>query len=370
MKFFLYDETMMNTKAKITTEKLSAMSDIVSQKAQYITAAGAATPNQITIAAGVLIAVGSSVFKTVLTNLTTANLDTGSGFEMGTDYYIYCCDPTNGSDTVDRDEVFVISKNSTYPSGYTADNSRKIGGFHYGKCRYVNALGNPINSSGAENGSGWQGNVYNGIIPNSVWTTKHRPKCDDPSGMVYLGNGLWGDIYLSSDNGSQGLQSKYNANPITGTEGLNWYIANEKARRVGKRLPTYAEFCQAAAGSPEGQDGNNTYAWSATGNTGRQKTGYVANAISALNIRDLVGNVWKWLDEFCLDPMASAWNWYDVLGAGYGDAYIPSNTALRALVGGGDWDNGVRDGSRAVNPVNYPWSVDGSIGVWCVCDAQ
>ena len=93
MKFFLYDETMMNTKAKITTEKLSAMSDIVSQKAQYITAAGAATPNQITIAAGVLIAVGSSVFKTVLTNLTTANLDTGSGFEMGTDYYIYCCDP-------------------------------------------------------------------------------------------------------------------------------------------------------------------------------------------------------------------------------------------------------------------------------------
>ena len=88
MKFFLYDETMMNTKAKITTEKLSAMSDIVSQKAQYIKAAGAATPNQITIAAGVLIAVGSSVFKTVLTNLTTANLDTGSGFEMGTDYYI------------------------------------------------------------------------------------------------------------------------------------------------------------------------------------------------------------------------------------------------------------------------------------------
>ena len=370
MKFFLYDETMMNTKAKITTEKLSAMSDIVSQKAQYITAAGAATPNQITIAAGVLIAVGSSVFKTVLTNLTTANLDTGSGFEMGTDYYIYCCDPTNGSDTVDRDEVFVISKNSTYPSGYTADNSRKIGGFHYGKCRYVNALGNPINSSGTENGSGWQGNVYNGIIPNSVWTTKHRPKCDDPSGMVYLGNGLWGDIYLSSDNGSQGLQSKYNANPITGTEGLNWYIANEKARRVGKRLPTYAEFCQAAAGSPEGQDGNNTYAWSATGNTGRQKTGYVANAISALNIRDLVGNVWKWLDEFCLDPTASAWNWYDVLGAGYGDAYIPSNTALHALVGGGDWNGGVHDGSRAVSAGSCPWNVNGDIGVWCVCDAQ
>ena len=129
-------------------------------------------------------------------------------------------------------------------------------------------------------------------------------------------------------------------------------------------------FSQRSAGSPEGQDGNNTYAWSATGNTGRQKTGYVANAISALNIRDLAGNVWKWLDEFCLDPTASAWSWYDVLGAGYGDAYIPSNTALHALVGGGGWGNGVRDGSRAVLASSCPWNVNGGIGVWCVCDAQ
>ena len=107
-----------------------------------------------------------------------------------------------------------------------------------------------------------------------------------------------------------------------------------------------------------------------TGNTGRQKTGYVANAISALNIRDLVGNVWKWLDEFCLDPTASTWNWYDVLGAGYGDAYIPSNTALHALFGGGAWDFGVHDGSRAVGASFCPWYVNGNIGVWCVCDAQ
>lgn len=93
---------MMNTKAKITTEKLSAMSDIVSQKAQYITAAGAATPNQITIAAGVLIAVGSSVFKTVLTNLTTANLDTGSGFE--------------GNRTI----IFIVAIRPTDPTPWTA----------------------------------------------------------------------------------------------------------------------------------------------------------------------------------------------------------------------------------------------------------
>ena len=129
-------------------------------------------------------------------------------------------------------------------------------------------------------------------------------------------------------------------------------------------------FARQRSGFPEGQDGNNTYAWSATGSAGRQKTGYVANAISALNIRDLVGNVWKWLDELCLDPTAPAWNWYDVLGAGYGDAYIPSNTALHALLGGGNWYDGVRGGSRAVGADVYPWNVHGSIGVWCVCDAQ
>ena len=159
MKFFLYDETMMNTKAKITTAKLSAMGDIVAQKAQYITAAGSASPDQVTIAAGVIIAVGPSIFETTLTNLTAANLDTGSGFEKGSDYYIYCCDPSNGSETLDQDEIFVISKNSTYPSGYTAENSRKVGGFHYGIVRRVNASGNPISSSGTENGSGWEGNV-------------------------------------------------------------------------------------------------------------------------------------------------------------------------------------------------------------------
>ena len=138
---------------------------------------------------------------------------------------------------------------------------------------------------------------------------------------------------------------------------------------MGKRLPTYAEFCQAAAGSPEGQDGNNTYAWSATGNTGRQKTGYVANAISALNIRDLVGNVWKWLDEFCLDPNASSWTGTTYWARAMATLYSV-NTALHALLGGGRWDDGVPGGSRAVNAADYPWHVNGGIGVWCVCDAQ
>ena len=67
MKHFLYDETMLNTKARITTAKLAAISDIVAQKAQYITAAGSAAPDEVTVEAGVIISVGPSIFETALT---------------------------------------------------------------------------------------------------------------------------------------------------------------------------------------------------------------------------------------------------------------------------------------------------------------
>ena len=368
-KFFLFDESMASAKAKITTAKLATMGDIVAPEKTFIYADGEDAPDTIHIMGGLLLAVGNSIFETTATTLTAENLDNESAFTIGADYHVYICDPTNGDETKDEDEVFKISKSSTYPSGYTAENSRKIGGFHYGVVRHVNEYGNPVNNSGEENGSGWQSYVYNGILPNSVWTVLHRPKCD-PTGMCYIGGNLWGDIYLSSDDGANGLQSVYNENPITGTEGLNWYIANEKAHRVGKRLPTYAEFCQAAFGSPEGADANNNYAWSATGNTARAKCGAVTYAVSAVNIRDLVGNVWKWCDEFCLDPTASQWAWQDVLGAGHGDAYIPSNTALHAFVCGGSWSGGVLDGDRAVGCSYYPWGVSTNIGVWCVCDSQ
>lgn len=369
-KFFVYDESMTNTKAKITTAKLAAMSDIIASEKKFLNAGDASTPNALTLDADVLIAVGNSVFRTAETELTVSNLDTGTGFTVGSDYYVYCCDPSSGSDTSDVDEEYKISLNSTYPDGYTAENSRKIGGFHYGIVRVTDDTGKAVGTDSKEYGTAWTSNVYTGILPASVWTVLHRPKCEDPSGMVYVSGGLWADIYLDSDDGNDGLASVYNATPITGTESLNWYIAVEKARRVGKRLPSYADFIQYAYGSPEGTDSGNTNAWSATGNTARQVTGYVKNAVSAVGCRDCVGNVWEWLDELCLDPTATAWNWQDVLGSGFGDAYIPSQTALHALGAGGDWVSGIHDGARAVIANGYPWVVNTHFGVRCVCDSR
>lgn len=363
-KLFGYDATMQDAISKITAPKMAKVSDVVSSKAAYLTGSG----SSISLAEDVIIAVGPSVFKSAAKTLTVSDNDgTFSAFAVGKDYCIYACDPTDGDETDLTAEVYLISLNTTYPNGYTADNSRKIGGFHYGVVRAVNTAGIPVNSSNVAEGSGWEDNVSNGILPNSVWTLLNRPTCD-PTGMVKIGT-FWADIYLASDNGNSGLKSAYGVNPITGTEGLNWYIANEKLQRVGKRLPSYAEFCQLAYGSPEGKDGNNDYAWSKTSNTGRTTTGAVTKAVSAKNVRDAVGNVWEWVDELCLDPTASSWNWYDVLGAGYGDAYIPSNTALHALSCGGDWRSGVRAGSRAVNCDNAPWYVSSYFGVRGACDS-
>lgn len=364
-KFFGYDANMENAIAKITTEKLALMSGIVAPDKAYLTGSG----STLTLQGGVLIAVGDSVFETVETTLSSSHFDaTVSAFEEGKDYCVYICDPTDGDDTDFTSEVYRISLNTTYPNGYSATNSRKIGGFHYGKVRAVNAQGVPISSGGTAMGSGWKTNVAAGIVPNSVWTILNRPTCD-PTGMAKVGN-LWVDIYLASDNGSNGLKSVKGVNPITGTEGLNWYIANEKAMRVGKRLPTYSEFCQYAYGSPQGEDGNNDYAWSKTTNSARTLTGSVDYAVSANNIRDAVGNVWEWLDELLHDPTAASGNWYDVMsGQEVGQLYMYSNTGLHALRGGGDWSSGARDGSRTVACSHYPWNVLAGFGVRCVCDS-
>ena len=91
-KFYGYDEAMENDIAKITTPKLALMSDVVASDKKFIRMEN----GSLTVIAGVLIAVGNSVFKTEKTTLTASNLDgTATKFEVGKDYCIYICDPTS-----------------------------------------------------------------------------------------------------------------------------------------------------------------------------------------------------------------------------------------------------------------------------------
>ena len=127
------DITKTDRRALFNVNKAALISDIVAPSKEYLICSGA---QQLTVIEGCVIAIaGTGVFETEQTILTAANLDTGSSFAVGKDYYVYVCDSGN----VDNDEVYKISLNSTYPSGWTALNSRKIGGFHYGKVRGVAA---------------------------------------------------------------------------------------------------------------------------------------------------------------------------------------------------------------------------------------
>lgn len=402
MRFLTNDFVNHDPRALLNTGKIATLSETAIPIKQYITVTGSDT---LQIEEGCVFSIfGGGVFKTDETSLSASDLDTGTAFQVGKDYYIYLCDAGEGND-----EVYKISLNSTYPVGYGAANSRKIGGFHYGKCRKVNSALAPINASGEVRGTSWESSVFDGIVPRSVWTLAHRPKCS-PEGMVYLSNGTWVDIYLSSDDGAGGLQSAYNATPLTGSEGLNWYGFVERALVVGKRLLTYEEFCMMAYGSPQGLAENNNNAWTASANKGRQKTGFVDNAVSSVGCRDAVGNVWEWLNElitraehvatngsgtfgasdggragqaytngnghYVAAPAANSaqlgrWGWdtFSPFGDGYGNIYEYYDYSLVALLGGGNWRSGARAGARAVYLYDCPWYVSVYIGGRGACDS-
>ena len=309
------DVTKTDARALLNVNKMATISDIVAPSNEYIYASGA---NELTVVEGCVIAVGGAgIFKTANTILTAANLDAGSAFAVGKDYYVYICDSRIDS----ADEKYVISLNSTYPTGWNATNSRKIGGFHYGRCRKVDSNLQPLNGSSVIFGTGWESAVSNGIVPRSVWTLGHRPKCS-PEGMVYLGGGTWVDIYLNSDDGAKGLKSEYGCAPMTGTENMNWYNFVERLAKSGKRMPSYAEYCAYAFGSV----------------------------------------AWGWDKK---SPLNTGEKSYDV-----GNIYQYYAYSLAELIAGGRWDDGVRDGARAVACSNCPWHVYASVGGRGACDSQ
>ena len=355
--------------------------------------------NKLVVSAPLSIPVYNSstnrwVLFTVVSNveITESHLDTGT-FDVGKDYYVYACDN-------DGALVFRISLNATYPLGFTGK-ARKIGGFHFGHIRKVSddGLWVPVDGAGQKFGSGtpnWKDNVTVGIVPNSVWDLKNRPKCS-PEGMVKVGH-IWVDIYMASaaesitfENGTGGLhvasgrlQSKYGQVPVSGTEGLNWYGFNELAARSGKRLLTYGEWIKAAYGNPQGLDSADTYGWTKTTNNARARTGCQVNnstgtydpttgikpaAISAYNIVDAVGNLYEWLDELSNRHDSTSWAWQDVLGSGKGQAYLPNSTGLVAYIAGANWNWGVRAGPRTINVSRYLWYANTAVGSRLACDS-
>ena len=361
-RYLVNDITKVDSRAKLTTAVISNLVGLQALQKDYIQAVGDAG---LKILKDTIICVGESIFKTERDiTLNSANLDSGS-FAVGKDYYIYCCDRGNKND-----EEYKISLNSTFPVGYNAENSRKIGGFHYGDVRRIKAdTLEPINSSGSAWGAGWEDNIYQGILPFSVWTLLHRPK-SSPEGMVYCASiGKWVDIYLTSTN----YRSEYNATPMTGSEGLMYWDWHEKIARKLKKFPlSYLEFCSVADGSPNGRDDSNDYGWTKTTNSGRNKTGIIAKAVSSYGLKDCTGNVWEVGKDIAYSTQTTgggSWGFKNGTEVKKGAHYTAFNNDVDVTLHGGHWYDGVSCGSRAVRCNGFLWYVGTIVGCRLACDS-
>jgi len=272
----------------------------------------------------------------------------------GKDFYIYA---------VEHEDNFcklILSANSTVPTGYTADTSRKIGGFHC-LCNSVEAgkvwydfvtktdIAHPL-----------AGYVTGDILPYSIWDLLHRSNSEN-EGMVFdPDTKLWWDIYLESWSGSL-PQSKYGAVHMTGA---STYPAHgekfaELASLVHKRLPDRDDFICVAKGSNENTN--------ITGSTDQSTVGGHVDTsnrrmISNIGLEECCGYLWQWVrtsnangsSNWQSTTYASAVDGAKSYGSSYGAFY-------RALVGG-SWSDGSYCGSRCVDVYYVSAAVLGNFG--------
>ena len=302
------------------------------------------TSGGITIHAGLKVVINDNLYiNNADVTLETVSVGDANS-RAGQDVYIYACVPESGTSP-----TFVLSRNSTVPADYTAENSRKIGGFH---CLAVNV--------GTITGHILSGYTKGSILPQTIWDLIHRPACDSPEGMFYVPESdTWMDIYGLSWDGSK-LVSVYGGTWADGTSAKKWHgeATLEQLMKQGKRLPWRHEFQMAAKGSNEQTNIQGSNDPSTTG-------GHVDTAgrrmISNYGGEDMCGVMWQWAMDL---GFAGGSGWTDsvysstVDDRSYGQSY---GNLYRLLVGGG-WSDGASCGSRCATCLNVSSLVDARTG--------
>ena len=251
---------------------------------------------------------------------TGADIDTGA-IANGKDYYVYACD--NGGAL-----AFLISLASTYPAGYAAATSRKLGGFHT-LCVDVGTIaGHTLTDFTA-----------NSILPQSVWDLKHRA-LSGSEGMVWSDEaGLWVDIYLASGTGASTV-SVYGG---TISDTRNWMDFVDDFGAVKKTLLGDDEFQLIAAGSNEE---TNITGSADPVTTGGHSDTVGRRMISNIGCEDCAGALDQWLRDTSANyESAVAAGWLDLPGD-KGSFYRPVDTDEIKLRAGGTWAYATYCGSR------------------------
>ena len=280
---------------------------------------------------------------------TAANWDASTyatpANRAGGNFYVYAT--SNG---------LILSANATYPTGYTASTSRKIGGFH---CLCV--------AVGTISGHPLSGFLAGDILPASVWDLQHRPLCS-PEGMVWSeAAGIWVDIYLQSGTGT--LTKSANGGTITDTR--IWMDFVDDLGAVGKRLLDDGEFQKVAEGcNKETNIAGSVDPGTTTGHTDTAGRRMISN----IGCEDCAGVVYQWLlDQSYRVGTGAAWSWYDLPGdKGSLYNYSTDGTADVKLLAGGPWYNGVYCGSRCRYAAYHRWATPSAstIGARGCCGAM
>ena len=263
----------------------------------------------------------------ISTRNVTLNTSTLGENLAGKDVYIYAL---AGSGT---EPDFVLSLNSTVPTGYTAENSRKIGGFHC-LCKDVGVI----------EGHTLSGYVAGDILPATRWDLEHRPK-GNPEGFAYEElTDCWIAIYLPSWDGTK-LVSVYNGVIADGSSTKKWHgeAFYEQFAKQGMRLVWRHEFQMGAKGSNEQ---TNIQGSSDPNTTGGHVDTAGRRMISNIGLEDCCGVLW----QFSMDlGFAGGSGWTNsvysssVDDRSYGQTY---GTLYRLLLGS-RWDGGALCGSRS-----------------------
>lgn len=323
--------------------------DYVAQIPEYYTRPSLYTVSKksITIPKGLRVRIGDKGYESAsTTTLSTTSL----GNLAAKDVYIYACAPI----TLSTEPVFVLSLNSTVPSGYTAENSRKIGGFHC-LCADVGII----------SGHTLSGYVAGDILPASAWDLIHRPRCS-PEAMVYCDKvDFWVDVYLNSWDGNK-LVSVYKGVTADGTSTKKFHgeLFVDELAKLNKRLPPRRVFQAVMKGSNE-----LTSVEGSTDVTGGNVDTAGRRMISNYGCEDGCGFLWQWSEDI---GFAGGSGWTNsvynsrVDSASLGQTY---GVLYRAQLGGG-WGDGGSCGSRSVACDGSSASVNANCGGRGACEPK